>query len=92
MKLVFQIAGGILLAAVLTWVMWLGIFAAAVPIVVKQLPAVPRAISVGLPPGIRVWPVAVVPVPCRNFVQMASGERRCLGSVAAQGSVFLDRK
>ena len=84
MKLVAQIASGILLAGFLSWIFWMTVIvgvAKSIPhttldvshIVSSRGPIVPRAI---------VAPPASPPRPeCVNFVQKANGERHCLENV-----------
>ncbi len=74
MKLVLQIALGILVSGVVPTLLWLGIFAAAVPRVIQ-----PVQVVVDAPRPLRSVSRYVPPVSaCVNYVQMQGGERRCL--------------
>jgi hypothetical protein len=80
MKLVAQIAGGIFLAGLLTWVFWMMIFTAAAPKIAAEVNrAMPRQLLVEISnseKGNKLDTPLVVQ--CKNFVKMASGERHCL--------------
>jgi hypothetical protein len=78
MKLTLQIAGGIFLAGVVSWIFWISIFAAAAPEIAQSLP---HFIPLTNAPG-RVPSAVAAVIPrqstCENFVQMTTGERHCL--------------
>jgi hypothetical protein len=81
MKLTVQIAAGIFLAGIISWIFWLSIFAAAAPKIAEEATRL-------LPPIRFEAPGRVVPtdagevIPrkptCENFVQMTNGARHCL--------------
>jgi hypothetical protein len=84
MKLIAQIAGGILFAGVLSWLFWFSILTAAVPAIPKVTADISHALhsegplptSASAPaPLERVIPTAA---DCKNFVQMTGGTRHCL--------------
>jgi hypothetical protein len=77
MKLTLQIAGGIFLAGVVSWIFWLSIFAAAAPQIAQSLP---HFIPSSTGPVIHLPPAPAIPrqSTCENFVQMTNGERHCL--------------
>jgi hypothetical protein len=74
MKLTIQIAGGILLAGLISWIFWMALFTAAAPQIAAEACAlfptviIPTQTSRPTPPSPK----------CENFVQMESGDRHCL--------------
>lgn len=74
MKLIAQIAGGILLAGFISWVLWLTAIA-GLPTTTLDLSHMPASLP---KPSTRISrPAPAIPW-CENYVQRAKGERHCL--------------
>jgi hypothetical protein len=93
MKLVAQIAGGIFLAGLVSWIFWMSILAAAVPTVTKdvsqvlRMPTRPIQTQAAATIAIDQTPLIVTAhIDCINFVQMQNGERHCLVPQQRPGS------
>jgi hypothetical protein len=82
MKLVVQIACGILLAGFVSWVFWMTVIVGvvkSVPHTTLDLSHVIRPSGPLVLPAVNVAPPAPPPrADCVNFVQKANGERSCL--------------
>jgi hypothetical protein len=86
MKLIAQIAAGIVLAAILSWLFWLWVFASAIPKTTVDVSRILDPTRAAPFPTTPTQPQAA-PNPnaaptCVNFVQMTHGERHCLANTA----------
>jgi len=90
MRLAIQIALGIFLAGLISWIFWLAVFAAGAKAIVDHLPPLPtHSAAAPLPRVIIPIPaphaaqrsVVAAPPPCVNYVQMANGQRHCLETI-----------
>ncbi len=79
MKLMLQIAGGIFLAGLISWIFWMTILAAAAPHVAAAIKKALPETQITAPPGSAARDRVTPTTPsCVDFAEKANHEKHCL--------------